>query len=242
MKMNKKIKIIGIVVTLSLCIGACNLQKEVCDSKNCKNEVYKNGLCPDHYVKEKLAEKDDKKSDTEDPESIKNNKEILAVLEQYYDAYTDCDINKLQEVAHLISPKEISFIKILSKYYDEIDDIEICFEKKVADDQYMISVRNSVQFKNVSIKAPAVDFFYLVTDKDGNWYIDNTCSFFNYNYKEYEIDSEKYDQISQYMNEDEFTELQQEVDEEYKKVKDNTQYKKEYNKLCDDIAKWNEQN
>lgn len=51
MKMNKKIKIIGIVVTLSLCIGACNLQKEVCDSKNCKNEVYKNGLCPDHYVK-----------------------------------------------------------------------------------------------------------------------------------------------------------------------------------------------
>lgn len=52
---------IGIVVMLSLCIGACNLQKEVCDSKNCKNEVYKNGLCPDHYVKEKLAEKDDKK-------------------------------------------------------------------------------------------------------------------------------------------------------------------------------------
>lgn len=98
----------------------------------------------------------------------------------------------------------------------------------MADDQYMISVRNSVQLKNVSIKAPGLDFFNLVTDKDGNWYIDNTCSYFNCNFQEYEIDSEKYDQISQYMNEDEFIELQQEVDEEYQKVKDDTQYKKEY--------------
>lgn len=68
----KKISWVSIYLILfSILLMACSSSIEKCSISDCKNDVYKNGLCPDHYV-ESIAMKNEIIEDN----SLITNKEI----------------------------------------------------------------------------------------------------------------------------------------------------------------------
>lgn len=76
----KKMIMCSILVTLVGMLCACGENtKDVCSISGCKNQVYKDGLCPDHYIAVQTADKVEEHSDsigvdTNDSTRIQENK------------------------------------------------------------------------------------------------------------------------------------------------------------------------
>lgn len=171
--------------------------------------------------------KDTKKDDTQKPEAVESENfkfdsefqndsddAIKALLEKYYAAYVEGDTAELEKVATPISDNEKSYISVLSKYYEKIMNITYYSKSGATDGSYFVSVRNDIKFYDVDSTAPALDFFYIET-KDGNLYINNLYSIYNLTFAENSMDSDIYTLVQQYMQQDDFVELQNKVQVAY---------------------------
>lgn len=65
-------KITGVLLSVLLVgmVTACGSSKDACTVEGCKNELYKDGLCPDHYVE---AQSGTDSNDTEQQDVAKDN-------------------------------------------------------------------------------------------------------------------------------------------------------------------------
>jgi hypothetical protein len=119
--------------------------------------------------------------------------EINTLIENYYAAYAEGDLDTLIRYASPMTDKEKSYITVYSQYVERYDNI-VCYTKTGADDtSYIVSVALDVKFKDVDTEAPGLDFFYVRTSENGEVYIDNVYSQFNLQYQENALD----DTISQ---------------------------------------------
>lgn len=172
-------------------------------------------------------DKDTKKDDTQKPEAVESENfkfdtefekdsddAIKTLLEKYYAAYVEGDIAELEKVATPISDNEKSYITVLSKYYEKIMNITYYSKSGATEGSYFVSVRNDIKFYDVDSTAPALDFFYIET-KDGNLYINNLYSIYNLTFAENSMDSDIYTLVQQYMQQDDFVELQNKVQVAY---------------------------
>ena len=144
-----------------------------------------------------------------------SNEEIKNLLEKYYSAYVDGDVKKIEKVATPVSDNEKSYIKVLSKYYEKIKNITYYSKNGATEGSYFVSVRNDIKFKDVDALAPALDFFYVETNDEGKLYINNLYSIYNLNFAENPMDSDIYTLIQQYMQQEDFVELQGKVQVAY---------------------------
>ena len=173
------------------------------------------------------GDKDTKKDDTQKPEAVESENfkfdtefqkdsddAIKTLLEKYYAAYVEGDITELEKVATPISDNEKSYITVLSKYYEKIMNITYYSKSGATEGSYFVSVRNDIKFYDVDSTAPALDFFYIET-KDGNLYINNLYSIYNLTFAENSMDSDIYTLVQQYMQQDDFVELQNKVQVAY---------------------------
>lgn len=147
--------------------------------------------------------------------SVDSDEAITNLLNNYYTAYVSDDLDSLEKIAYPLSNNEKSYIGVLSQYYESIQNIKYYSKAGLTEDSYFVSVYNEIKFYGVDTLAPTLDFFYVETDADGNMYINNLYSIFNLSFVENAMDSDVYAVVQKYMQQEDFTALQQDVQTKY---------------------------
>ena len=84
-----KTKILMLLITAAIVLCSCSPKKEICSVDSCSQEVYKDGLCADHYVSATLSESNSDESSAEDIDPV------VAALQEQYQEYVDEAIQSL---------------------------------------------------------------------------------------------------------------------------------------------------
>lgn len=144
--------------------------------------------------------------------------EVNELIANYYTAYADGNIKELKKYAKPITKNEKSYIKMFSEYVENYQNIK-CYTKPGLDDKsYLVSAYIEIKFKDVDTLAPGLDFFYVSTNEDGEFYIDNRYSQFNLLNKEKELDPDIKALIDSFETEEDVVALQQEVQKKFDEV------------------------
>ncbi|MCI5621213.1 MAG: SH3 domain-containing protein [Lachnospiraceae bacterium] len=145
-------------------------------------------------------------------DQVKGMKELIT---NYYDAYAQGDLEKIQTYATPVTANEQSFIAMFSQYVEKYEDIT-CYTKPGHEDgAYLVSVSLKMKFEGVDTLAPGLEFFYVRTNEEGNLYIDNLYSSYNRLNAELETDAAIQALINSFQNNSEVLALQAEVQQEY---------------------------
>lgn len=156
-------------------------------------------------------------ADTEDTNEFEVNAipAVNELINNYYTAYANGDIETLTTLATPISENEQGYISVFSQYVESYQNIS-CYTKKGLDDNsYLVSVYMEVKFTGVDTLAPGLDFFYVRANEDGSYYIDNLYSQYNLANQENALDADIQNLISQFEQEEDVVALQQDVQAKY---------------------------
>ena len=140
--------------------------------------------------------------------------ELVSLIENYYQAYADADIESLEMLAPAMTENEKSYIAMLSAYYENFQNLE-CYSMKVEDEVYFVSACFDLKFYDVDTVAPGMDFFYVERDGKGNLCINSVYASYNFSFREKSFDETVYEKILAYEQLDEVTALQQAVQARY---------------------------
>ncbi|MDD7333105.1 MAG: SH3 domain-containing protein [Lachnospiraceae bacterium] len=140
--------------------------------------------------------------------------ELVSLIENYYQAYADADIEALEMLAPAMTENEKSYIAMLSTYYENFQNLE-CYSMKVEDEVYFVSACFDLKFYDVDTVAPGMDFFYVERDGKGNLCINSVYASYNFSFREKSFDETVYEKILAYEQMEEVTALQQAVQARY---------------------------
>lgn len=147
--------------------------------------------------------------------SEKENKDVSELINKYYEAYVSDDLDSLDKLVKPMTDNEKSYIGVLSQYFEKFTDVKIHVKEGLASGSYFVSAEKSVKFYEVETTAPALDFFYVETDKKGNLYINNAYSAFNMAHEELEMDEDVLTLIDKYTSSNDFAKLNEDVNKAY---------------------------
>ncbi len=137
------------------------------------------------------------------------------LIESYFAAYAADDLDTLASLAYPMSNNEKSYIGVFSNYIEEYQNI-VCYSKSgLTDGSYLVSVYYELKFYNVETVAPGLEFFYVETDAEGNLYINNLYSSYNFSRTENELDPNINAIIIKYEEQDDVAALLEEVNAAY---------------------------
>ena len=223
--------LIVFIAVLVMTNGASKNKKEVADDTQNSNAT---------EITEVSVE--DFEFDTEFEEN--SNEAVNELFGKYYSAYAGNDEDALKALATPMTDEELSYISVLSKYYKEITDIKTYTKKGLTEGSYFVSVSYKIKFDKIKKEAPALDFFYVETDKKGDLYINNTYSLYNLGVGGETLDTDIYALIQQYMQQEDFISLQEKVQAEYDKAvkKDEDLAKMMQVTLQKAILEWSDEN
>lgn len=144
--------------------------------------------------------------------------EINTLVTDYYRAYADGDVTALEQLAKPVSDTEKSYIRIFSEYVDSYDNL-CCYTKSgLGEGEYVVSVYLEMKFKDVATAAPGLDFFYVCTDENGAFYIDNAYSQFNQSNMENSTEADIQALINEFEQAEDVVALQNEVQQKYEQA------------------------
>ena len=194
---NLRMIIIGIVVVIVvICLLAFGVRRHM-DQKAAENR--------EQSLTEQEYEKDE-------------NEQVNELITEYYTCYAAGDTDSILKIAYPMSDAEKSYIQMYSGYVEEYQDIT-CYTKTGAEEgSYVVSASFEVKYQDVGTAAPGMDFFYVRTDENGEFYIDNTYSPFNLTYQEYSLDQEIVQMIQEYQTGDDVIALQAGVQTNYEQA------------------------
>ena len=138
-----------------------------------------------------------------------NDEELVALILNYYYAYSTGDTASVQAYATPLSDEEKSYIEFYSKYIDAFENVKLYTKRGVTDGSYLVSAYVDLRFTGVSTPAPGLDFFYVDTNQDGNLYINNLYGSFNQSNGIYELDPAVTALIAKYEQQKDVIELQE---------------------------------
>lgn len=141
--------------------------------------------------------------------------EINQLINNYYTAYANGDVETLAALADPISNMEKSYIAVFSQYVEAYQNIT-CYTKKGLDDNsYITSAYMEIKFKDVDTNAPGLETFYVKRREDGSLYIDNVYGQFNSQMEEYKADTAVSELLENFSSQEDVIALQQDVQKKY---------------------------
>ena len=146
------------------------------------------------------------------------NEELVALLEEYYEAYADGDVKAVEKIAYPLSKKEKSYIRLMSKYIKSYDVDKIYSKGGLEKDDLLLSVEVGIHYRKLKKKAPGLDFFYMQKNEEGKYYINNLYSTFNTQNGELDTDPSYTSLIASYEQQPDVVELQNKVSQEFNKI------------------------
>ncbi len=125
-------------------------------------------------------------------EAFKENAypEINQLIEAYYNAYATGDLETLTSLATPVSEREQGYITLFSQYVESYQNMVYYTKSGLDETSYLVNVYVEVKFESVDTLAPGLDFFYVRTREDGNLYIDNLYSQYNYKNMDNALDTD----------------------------------------------------
>jgi len=190
--------------------------------------------------KQQTAVDDTSPEDGEVKFEVNAHEEINKLIGDYYNYHAKGDIASLEKIAYPVSDTEKSYIELFSQYTEEYEDITCYTKKGVADGEFIVSVTLNIKFQDIDTPAPGLDSFYVRTDENGSYYIDNVYSVFNQRRKEFETD-ETIDALIEERDEDQDAiDLLREVNAQYEKAIDSDEALKELvgTTIPDKMSSW----
>lgn len=143
---------------------------------------------------------------------------VNEMITRYYTACAAGDIDEVKAVAAPVSDNELSHIVMMSQYAESYQNI-VCYTKPgLEEGSYLTLVSVDLKFVNVDTPAPGLEFFYVRTNDNGNFYIDNAYSSYNRMHKELETDEAVNALIREFESQKDVTALQAEVQKRYEEA------------------------
>jgi len=162
------------VVVLACCTGPKKSTAETEVSQNVQNTENGNTLLADYQIDEDY-EKD-------------AYLEVNALMENYLNAYFSNDISAIKDCANPVSDREASYIGVWSEHVNGVNGIECYTMHGLTEGAFLVSVYYEIEFADVDTAAPALGFFYVEKNDEGNYYINNLYGAFNLENREYDLD------------------------------------------------------
>ncbi len=114
---------------------------------------------------------------------------IISLVNNYLDSYAAGNVSILLTLATPISDSEQSYIEFYSDYIEAFENVTIYTKPGVNDGEYLCSVYLEIKYEGIETAAPGVDFFYIATDENGEYYICNEYGSYNQTNGEYDMDT-----------------------------------------------------
>ena len=146
------------------------------------------------------------------------DEELLQLVSSYYEAYANNDLTSLQSIAYPVSEAEQSYISFMSNYIESYNITDIYTKRGADKKSFLVSVKVSIKFANLTSEAPGLDFFYVETDDEGKLYINNLYSAYNQENSEQPMDSTISALIAEFEQQPDVLALQAQVQNEFNKL------------------------
>lgn len=143
---------------------------------------------------------------------------INELITNYYSAYAAGNRKKIKNYATPLSKNEGSYIKMFSEFVDSYENIKCYTKPGLGEKSYLVSAYIEIKFKDVDTLAPGLDFFYVMTDEEGQLYINNLYSQFNLLNEEKPLDATIKALIDSFELEEDVVALQKEVQQKYEEA------------------------
>lgn len=99
--------------------------------------------------------------------------EIDGVVNEYYSAQADGDIDKVSSLNTYLNDIEKIRISELSKYVESYPEIKVYTKPGMTDNSYVAYVCSKVKFENHDQLLPGMQTYYIGMDDSGNYYIND---------------------------------------------------------------------
>ncbi len=147
--------------------------------------------------------------------SVDSDQKINELIGKYYTYYANSDITGLETVAKPISDSEKSFIQMYTSYVDSYENLACYTKQGLSEGDRLVSVYLEIKFDGVDTLAPGLDFFYVQTDENGEYYINNLYSQYNSLTHEQPTDPAIDALIESFESQDDVVALQNDVQAQY---------------------------
>ena len=141
--------------------------------------------------------------------------EVAALIQNYYTAYANGDLETLKTLAMPISTRELGYISLYSQYVEGYENLTFYTKTGLDSNSYLVNVAVDVKFVNVETLAPGLDFFYVRTNEEGALYIDNLYSTYNLKNMDNPLDTSVHSLINAFEQQDDVIALVQDVTARY---------------------------
>lgn len=147
--------------------------------------------------------------------SVDADEAINELIAKYYEYYANGDIDGLSTLATPISDSEKSFIQMYASYVDSYENLSCYTKSGLSEGSYLVSVYLEIKFDGAETLAPGLDFFYVETNDEGNYYINNLYSQYNSLTKELPTDPAVNALIEAFESQEDVVALQIDVQNQY---------------------------
>lgn len=103
-----------------------------------------------------------------------DNPEIKALIEAYYAALADGDVDTIRTLVDVIDGADVMWIEELSKYLEAVPTLDIYTKPGPVDNSYMIYISLTEKFTDYDNPIPGLETKYVCADENGKYYICNS--------------------------------------------------------------------
>ena len=144
--------------------------------------------------------------------------EVNELIHTYFEAYVNADAETLSMLATPMSEMELSYIDVMTQYYEEFRNIKCYTKHGLSKDSYIVAAYYEIKFIDIEQTAPSLVLFYVQTNKDGDLYINNLYSDFNRRYKENVVNADINTAFIKFIAQEDYIALHHEVDSAFKQL------------------------
>ena len=144
--------------------------------------------------------------------------EINELISTYFEAYVNADFDTLTQIANPMSEMEQSYIDVMTQYYEEFRNIRCYTKHGLSKNSFIVSAYYEIKFVDIEELAPSLVLFYVQTNEEGEWYINNLYSDFNRRYRENVVNKDINTAFIKYTTQDDYITLHHQVDNAFKEL------------------------
>ena len=149
---------------------------------------------------------------------VNAHEEVNELIQTYFEAYVNADIETLEMVANPISEMEKTYIGVITSHYEEYQNITCYTKHGLSKDSYIVAAYYEIKFENIETAAPSLELFYVQTNEEGELYINNLYSDFNRRYKENGVNKDVNTAFVKFTTQDDYVELHHKVESDFKNL------------------------
>lgn len=151
--------VICVIITVFISINANKKEEAQDDGVEVNNLVEEINDAEDNAVTQEMVLKEN------------DNAEIKELIEKYYAAQVEGDIDTIRTLVDVLADEEALRIEETSKYLEDFPTLDIYTKPGPADNSYLVYISLTEKFKDYDNPIPGMEVQYVCVDENGRYYI-----------------------------------------------------------------------